>query len=237
MMAKFSSLWALGLVLVAGIVSAQTEPVAANVEVTAEFPDNPFGMIVNGQRNKVVLDIVNKEKTPYTVFAVTGQVYKTDDYSQIIRNLTATRYGKTLASGAALQIPYNFYSEYAPGEHGLTVFVDLLVDETVTRVVGYNGTITVIEPEGSWFDAQLLVLYAVLLAAAGGVGYIIREAFFVDAKKAKKAKKTEEVTERATHRDEKGEMVLDQSWIPDNHLNMNSPRKTSPKMKKRSSKK
>lgn len=66
MMAKFSSLWALGLVLVAGIgrkilffflkktrvyiylfflniVSAQTEPVAANVEVTAEFPDNPFG--------------------------------------------------------------------------------------------------------------------------------------------------------------------------------------------------
>lgn len=42
--------------------------------------------------------------------------------------LTATRYGKTLAAGASLQIPYNFYSEYAPGEHGLTVFVDLLVD-------------------------------------------------------------------------------------------------------------
>ncbi|KAI8088388.1 hypothetical protein BDF21DRAFT_358090 [Thamnidium elegans] len=238
MMAKFSSLWALGLVLVAGVVSAQTEQrVATNVEVTAEFPDNPFGMIVNGQRNKVVLDIVNKEKTPYTVFAVSGQVHKVDDYSQIVRNLTATRYGKPLAAGASLQIPYNFYSEYAPGEHGLTVFVDLLVDETVTRVVGYNGTITVTEPEGSWFDAQLLVLYAVLLAAAGGVGYIIREAYFVDAKKAKKSKKVEEVTERATHRDEKGEMVLDQSWIPEHHLNLNSPKKTSPKMKKRSSKK
>lgn len=45
-------------------------------------------MIVNGQRNKVVLDIVNKEKTPYTVFAVTGQVSKADDYTKVIRNVS-----------------------------------------------------------------------------------------------------------------------------------------------------
>lgn len=45
-------------------------------------------MIVNGQRNKVVLDIVNKEKSPYTVFAVSGQVHKVDDYSQIVRNVS-----------------------------------------------------------------------------------------------------------------------------------------------------
>ncbi|KAI8639371.1 hypothetical protein BD408DRAFT_421497 [Parasitella parasitica] len=238
-MARISSLLALGLAFVAGIVSAQSgETTSTNIEVTAQFPDNPFGLIVNGQRNKVVLDIVNKEKTPYTVFAVTGQVYKADDYTKVVRNLTATRYGKTLEAGKNLQIPYNFYSEYAPGEHGLTVFVDLLVDKTVTRVVGYNGTITVTDPEGSWFDAQLLVLYGVLFAAAGGVAYIIREAFFADTKKnSKKTKKIEESTERPTHRDEKGEMVLDQSWIPEHHLNLNSPKKTSPKIKKRSSRK
>lgn len=45
-------------------------------------------MIVNGQRNKVVLDIVNKEKTPYTVFAVTGQVHQVDDSSKIVRNVS-----------------------------------------------------------------------------------------------------------------------------------------------------
>lgn len=45
-------------------------------------------MIVNGQRNKVVLDIVNKEKTAYTVFAVSGQVSKVDDYSKIVRNVS-----------------------------------------------------------------------------------------------------------------------------------------------------
>lgn len=82
-----------------------------------------------------------------------------------------------------------------------------------------------------------LVLYAVLLAGAAGVAYIVREAFFVDAKKAKKTKKVEETNERPTHRDEKGSMVLDQSWIQDHHLNLNSPKKTSPKIKKRSTKK
>jgi hypothetical protein len=45
-------------------------------------------VIVNGQRNKVVLDIVNKETTPYTVFAVSGQIYKSDDYTQVVRNVS-----------------------------------------------------------------------------------------------------------------------------------------------------
>ncbi|KAI9487791.1 MAG: hypothetical protein EXX96DRAFT_554652 [Benjaminiella poitrasii] len=234
-MVKIASLWTLGLTLVAGLVSAQTsDNVATDVEVTAQFPDNPFGLIVNGQRNKVILDIANKEKTPYTVFAVSGHVSKADDYSKIIRNLTATRYGKVLEAGSTLQIPYNFYSEYAPGEHSLTVFVDLLTEQTVSRIVGYNGTITVTDPEGSWFDLQLIVLYAVLLAGAAGVAYIIREAFFADAKKSKKrTKKIEESAEKPTHRDEKGEMVLDQSWIPEHNLNLKSPKKTSPKPKKR----
>jgi hypothetical protein len=45
-------------------------------------------VIVNGQRNKVILDINNKEKTPYTVFAVSGQVTKVDDYSGVVRNVS-----------------------------------------------------------------------------------------------------------------------------------------------------
>lgn len=48
-------------------------------------------VIVNGQRNKVVLDIVNKEKTPYTVFAVTGQVSNADDYTKVVRNVSRPR--------------------------------------------------------------------------------------------------------------------------------------------------
>lgn len=31
----------------------------------------------------------------------------------------------------------------------------VVIKESITRVVGYNGTITVTDPEGSWFDIQL----------------------------------------------------------------------------------
>ncbi|KAG1472419.1 hypothetical protein G6F56_001546 [Rhizopus delemar] len=223
MMTKYSSLLILGLLFILNFVSAQQ--VTPQVDITAEFPNNPFGLIVNGQRNKVVLDIKNKEKKGYTIFAVSGQVAKVDDASSIIRNLTATRYRNPLPAEASHQIPYNFYSEYAPGEYGLTVFVDLLFEETITRVVGYNGTITVTDPEASWFDIELFFLYGVLLAGSAGVAYLIREAFFGTTKKVKKTK-IEETTERPTHRNEKGDMVLDQSWIPEHHLSLNKQNKT-----------
>jgi hypothetical protein len=48
--------------------------------------------------------------------------------------LTATRYGNPLSAESSLQIPYNFYSEYAPGEHGLVIFVDLLADVRKRKV-------------------------------------------------------------------------------------------------------
>ncbi|KAI8969133.1 hypothetical protein BDF20DRAFT_146957 [Mycotypha africana] len=219
------------------IVSAElsADHVPTKISVTSQFPNNPFGLIVNGQRNQVLLDVTSKEDTPYTVFAISGQVFKADDFSQSVRNLTASRYEKLLQPGSTLQIPYNFYSEFAPGDHGLTVYVDLLNEKTVTRIVGYNGTITVTDPENSFFDPQLIVLYIVLIAGAVGVGYVIREAFFADTKKkTKKAKKVIESNEKPTHRDEKGEMVLDQSWIPEQHLNLS---KGSPKAKKRATRK
>ncbi|CAO3701433.1 hypothetical protein G6F70_008002 [Rhizopus microsporus] len=232
MMTKYSSLLILGLLFVFNLVIAQEEA-QAHVDVTAEFPDNPFGLIVNGQRNKVILDIQNKEKTPYTVFAISGQVSKVDDFSKVVRNLTATRYGQILSAESSLQLPYHFYSEYAPGEHGLTVYVDLLSENSIARVIGYNGTITITDPEGSWFDLQLIFMYFILAAGAAGVAYVIREAFFGDVKKVKKTKKVEESNERPTHRDEKGEMVLDESWIPEHHRNLN--KQQSSKTKKRAS--
>ncbi|CAO3673974.1 unnamed protein product [Rhizopus stolonifer] len=223
MMTKYSTLVIFGLLFAFNYAFAQ-ETTLAQLEVTAEFPSNPFGMIVNGQRNEIVLDIHNKEKTPLTVYAISGQVTKVDNFSTVIRNLTATHYGNLLAADSSLQIPYQFYSEYIPGEHGLIIHVDLLSGESISRVVGYNGTVTVIEPETTLFDIQLLFLCVVLLAGAAGVGYLIRNAFFADAKKVKKTKKVEESAERPTHRDDKGEMVLDETWIPEHHLGLNKPK-------------
>lgn len=45
-------------------------------------------MIVNGQRNKVVLTIANKEKADYSVLAVSGKVTLPEDPSKILRNVS-----------------------------------------------------------------------------------------------------------------------------------------------------
>ncbi|KAI7868897.1 hypothetical protein BDF14DRAFT_442174 [Spinellus fusiger] len=182
-------------------------------------------MIVNGQRNKINLDLSNKEDKVYSVLSVSGRVTLADDHTKTVHNLSALHYEVTLPAQTRLSVPYTFYSEYTPGEHGLEVYLDLL--DGKVRVVGYNGTITVIEPESSWFDPQLLFLYAILIAGAAGIASIVRDSFFPKVK-------VDVPVERPTHRDEKGQMVLDESWIPEQHLKNTNPR-SSPKLKKRTS--
>ncbi|KAG0166257.1 hypothetical protein DFQ28_007758 [Apophysomyces sp. BC1034] len=238
-MAKFASVWTLLLLLCASVfVFAQEDTFAesTNIDVSAQFPDNPFGLIINGQQNNIVMTLTNKHAEAASIIAVSGRISHPEDHTKIIRNLTAVRYNEvSIAAEAAIDVPYAFYSEFTPGDLDLTVFIDLLVGEKAIRVVGYNGTITITEPEVSILDPQLLFLYLVLGAGALLIGYIIREAFFPESKKAK-AKKSTEPAARPTHRDEKGQMVLDESWIPQQHLKNTSP-KQSPKGKKRSTRK
>ncbi|SAM07679.1 hypothetical protein [Absidia glauca] len=213
-----------------------TEEATLNVEVVAQFPDNPFGLIVNGQKNGVVMTLTNKDAVDASIVGVSGKVTLVGDDSKVLRTLPGLRYDSPLVSKATVELPYQFYSEFAPGELALTVYVDLLADGKPVRIVGYNGNITVTDPETSLLDAQLLFLYAIMAAGALGVLYIVREAFFGGSKKKTTASplstKAAEPTVRAAHRDEKGQMVLDQSWIPEHHLKNSSP-KQSPRAKKR----
>ncbi|KAI8344271.1 hypothetical protein BC941DRAFT_365539 [Chlamydoabsidia padenii] len=232
-MAKLSSFWTLFVLLLASVFvfAQETTESTLNIEVVAQFPDNPFGLIVNGQKNGVILTLTNKDKLDASIVNVSGKVTLVGDESKVIRNLPGLRYDSPLVSKATLELPYQFYSEFAPGELGLTVYVDLLADGKPVRIIGYNGNITVTDPETSLLDAQLLFLYAIMAAGTLGVLYIVREAFFGGSQKKKTPTKTDETTVRAAHRDEKGQMVLDESWIPEHHLK-NSP-KQSPRAKKR----
>ena len=75
-------------------------------------------------------------------------------------------------------------------------------------------------------------MYIVLSAVALGVAYIINAAFFGGASPVKAKKASKEPAVKPTHRDDKGQMVLDESWIPQQQLGK-SP-KQSPRAKKRS---
>ncbi|KAG2219662.1 hypothetical protein INT45_011846, partial [Circinella minor] len=210
----------------------EKEYASANLEVTADFPDNPFGHITNGQRNKVILTLANKDKADFSVLAVSGKISLIDQPDKIHRNLTALRYDLTVTPEGTVEIPYVFHSEFAPGDHALTIFVDVLGDEKLLRVIGYDGIITIVDPETSWFDPQLIFLYIVLSAVALGVAYVINAAFFGGANPVKAKKVSKEPAVKPTHRDDKGQMILDESWIPQGQLGK-SP-KESPRAKKRS---
>jgi hypothetical protein len=56
-------------------------------------------------------------------------------------------------------VPYKFWSELKPQDLGFTVYVDYSdasdLNKVKHRAVAYDGTVTIQEPKGSWFDIQL----------------------------------------------------------------------------------
>ncbi|CAO3659918.1 unnamed protein product [Umbelopsis ramanniana] len=233
-------LWSslLAIFLLVATVFAQDagkETDAGAIDIYGEFPNNPFGIIVNGQKNKLNVYFDNQADVTYTVNYISGALVKADDFSTIVRNLSVYKYDLTIPAKQKVAIPYQFHSEFAPQDLGLTVIIDFSdSNKTPLRGIAYNGTVTVTDPEHSIFDVQLLFLYVVLAAILAGVGYIIQQAFFGSAgKKSKKSKKTTEKAAPVSHRDESGNLVLDESWIPEQHLKKASSPKQSPKTRKR----
>lgn len=213
---------------------ATTDEESRPIDIYGEFPNNPFGIIVNGQKNKLNVYFDNQADEAYTVNYISGALVKPDDFSAIVRNLSVYKYDLTIPAKQKIAIPYQFHSEFSPQDLGLTVIIDFSdAKKNPVRGIAYNGTVTVTDPEHSIFDVQLLFLYVVLAGILAGVGYIIQQAFFSTPGKSKKTKKTAEKSVPAKHRDESGKMVLDESWIPEQHLKQGSSPKQSPKTRKR----
>ncbi|KAI8061716.1 hypothetical protein BC940DRAFT_309911 [Gongronella butleri] len=237
-MAKLSlSFWTLCVLLLASVfvfAEEAKQPSPPELEISTKFVDNPLNLIINGQRNNLEVMIKNNEKHEVALMAVSGSLTVPGE-DKIFRNLTAVRYTHVITPGQNASVRYNFYSEFNPADYQVEINVDVLAGENYFRVNGFEGVVSVIDPEASLLDPQLLFLYVILAAAAAGVAYLIREAYFGGATKKKTSAKKNEVVEKAAHRDEKGNMVLDQSWIPDHHLK-SSPSQ-SPRVKKRAGRK
>ncbi|OZJ06825.1 hypothetical protein BZG36_00258 [Bifiguratus adelaidae] len=197
-------------------------PEVADVEISASFPNNPLQHVVNGERNKMVVSVTNNEKLPVTVNYIYGAFVDADDFGKIVRNLTVFKYDKQIEHNQTVDINYLFYSEFAPQEMGMTIVVDLSdSNSNKFNAIGFNGTVSIVEPQASIFDIQLLFLYVMLAGALGGIGYMIYRAFLGgSSKKTKKTKKmVTEPTEKAPLVDSQGNPVnYDEAWIPQHHL-------------------
>ncbi|CAG8651757.1 6329_t:CDS:2, partial [Cetraspora pellucida] len=186
------------------------------VEITGEFTDNPFSQVVNGQKNTVKLIFDNKGTLNYTINLIGGALVNKDNPNEIYRNLTAVKYSIKAPSMDHVEFPYYFYAEFPPQELDIILFVFFSDDDKRQfRGVGYNGTVTIVDPEHSLFDLQLIFLYVLLFGMVSGIGYMIFQAFFggVKAKKSKKRPvvKPEDVTTGTSS-------SYDENWIPEHHL-------------------
>ncbi|KAM3582609.1 hypothetical protein VKS41_005252 [Umbelopsis sp. WA50703] len=231
----WSSLLAVFFLVAAVLAKSTTDEESRPIDIYGEFPNNPFGIIVNGQKNKLNVYFDNQADEAYTVNYISGALVKPDDFSTIVRNLSVYKYDLTIPAKQKIAIPYQFHSEFSPQDLGLTVIIDFSdANKNPVRGIAYNGTVTVTDPEHSIFDVQLLFLYVILAGILAGVGYIIQQAFFsTPGKNKKKTKKAAEKAAPAKHRDETGKLVLDESWIPEQHLKQSSSPKQSPKTRKR----
>ena len=136
------------------------------VDIKASFPQSEiFGVkLVNGHPTKAVLDVSNNEPGSVTVVYVGGSLLTTQDLPgapnppQVLRNLTAARYGVQIPGGEKETLTYNFATDMHPQDVRLNIAAVLQNAEgaVFTKMV-FNETVTVVEAPFSIFDPQMYV--------------------------------------------------------------------------------
>ena len=143
-------------------VSASIFSSSPDLEVQGSFGDkNPLSLVYNGQANVINLKMVNHAKSDLSIDAISGAFREVGGKERHLGNTTTAKYSLVLPAShrQPVDVPYRFYSELKPQDIALVVYVDYTdtadLHKEVHRVVAYDGTITIKEPKGSWFDLQL----------------------------------------------------------------------------------
>lgn len=79
-----------------------------------------------------------------------------DEQSQIVRNLTTTRYSLEIPAGEKESVTYSIETEMHPQDLRLQLASIVSNSEgNYFNVNAYNSTVSVVEPETSIFDPQM----------------------------------------------------------------------------------
>ena len=139
-----------------------------DLEVHGSFGDaNPLSIVYNGQANVINLKMVNHAKSDLSIDAISGSFREVGGKERPLGNTTAAKYSLVLPASSykPVDVPYRFYSELRPQDIGFTVYVDYSdtsdLKKEKHRAVAYDGTVTIKEPKGSWFDLQLCAVWEV----------------------------------------------------------------------------
>ncbi|KAE8380123.1 hypothetical protein BDV26DRAFT_258041 [Aspergillus bertholletiae] len=207
----------------------------------ATFPASEiFGVkIVNGYPTQALVAFTNDEAAPVKVNFIGGTLSTLDEDSQIVRNLTATGYSVEIPAGETETLSYQITTEMHPQD--LRLSLASIVSDNEGRfytVYAYNGTVSVVEPETSFFDPQILFLYFFLLACFSGVIYFFYTVwvapYFPQKRKSGKGAEYSKKTSGAAKKAETAEpsspavssaTTYNADWIPAHHINRPEARK------------
>ncbi|EGN99100.1 hypothetical protein SERLA73DRAFT_181916 [Serpula lacrymans var. lacrymans S7.3] len=197
-----------------------TDTVEPEILIEAAFPENnPFGHVVNGERNQIILVVENKSERNVTITTVAGSFHNPDT-NTLIKNSTSLQYDLRLLEGSKLQIPYTFHSEFKPGDLRLNVWLEHVVDDEKYRVTAYDSVVTVVEPEISFFDFKLISTYLVVLGLLGGASYFAYQTYMPQTKKSRRKTRPSpsEVSAPVGAVTASGGGGYQEEWIPEHHL-------------------
>ncbi|PWN35531.1 uncharacterized protein FA14DRAFT_160634 [Meira miltonrushii] len=235
------------------LIQAQSND-TPDVNVQTTFPNNAFNRVSNGQANRVVFTLTQPKSGAdsdriLTLESITGAFLNRDRQGKkgyVMRNMTSTKF-KSLplkpTNGQPLQVPFDFYPEFKPQEVGVE-FRILVKDGQTSKVHNlhaYTGSVSVVEPAKSWFDVQLLSLYALLAAVVGTAVYWASKNYpgsnSINKRKqrASTAKANAASGSSVGTKGQKVEPVsasssaYDEDWIPAHHLRKSAGGSNSPK--------
>ncbi|KAI9871464.1 MAG: hypothetical protein M1830_002885 [Pleopsidium flavum] len=224
--------------------SPSTSPNLA-VHVSASFPSSEiFGIkLINGHPTQALLSFANDEPTPITVSFIGGSLWTPDiepQGSRIVRNLTTTRYNVEIPAGQKESLSYSFATELHPQDMRLNLAA-VLSDSAGAfyTIQAFNETVSIVEPDTSFFDPQIIFLYLFLLAAFAGTCYFIYNTWITTlfpqkrrgGKGGERAKRSSGGSKRVDPADQvsvigadgpavtSGAKAYDESWIPQHHIN------------------
>ncbi|KAL1987003.1 hypothetical protein VTN96DRAFT_5159 [Rasamsonia emersonii] len=219
---------------------APTEAPTLAVSVQASFPASEiFGIkLVNGQPTQALLSFSNEEDSPVTVNFVGGSLWTPEENSRIVRNLTTTRYGVEIPAGQKETLPYSFATEMHPQDLRLSLVSVISNSEgQFFTLPAFNGTVSVVEPETSIFDPQIIFLYFFILAFFAGIIYFFYTVWIApyfpqkrrgrggDSKKFSGAKKAESTDGSNGAAAVTSATTYNAEWIPPHHIQRPEARK------------
>jgi hypothetical protein len=212
------------------------------VSVAVTFPASEiFGIkLINGQPTEALLSFNNEETFPVTIEFIGGSLWTDDEESHVVRNLTVTKYNVEIPAGQKETLPYGFTTEMHPQDLRLNL-VSIVSNKEgqYYTLESFNSTVSVVEPEASIFDPQIIFLYFFILACFVGIVYFFYTVWIApyfphkrsgkggDSKKSAGGPKKAESSDAGSNGTPTvaSATTYNAEWIPAHHINKPEPRK------------